>query len=568
MQLLGRKSVMERKKGFMMISFIFFMLIPMTAFAVDYSITNVDIDVHLEEDGQANVVEQHTYQFDSKFNGITRYLIPKEKTSITNVEGYENGTPLKVEKDQWDYKFHRKGKKETVPFEISYTIVNAVEKYEDGAQFYWPFFDDRNESTYENMTITVHPPGEAEDVDYFGYDTAFNTGSLKDDGVVQFQLGHVPSGKNGDIRVIYEPSLFPTAKAKSGTIRPSFQQDVEEVKREREIFLAKQSRWKTLGLTIGVGALALFVSVISMLIIEAKRKKHYVQSLIGEAIVPKNRLSMPATIYFTNGQGMDAHLMSASLLDLMRKGFIEQVEDGVFELRSMTDANAHEAVLIELLFRNMGDGKRYEVAQAEAYVKERENRKQYTELLGQWEQKIAEEVKDAKLSEKKGSLRTTLIIAVLALIPVIVMLARYEIYAFMTLCIGAAVGLLVIAVGYYPVNAEGILIKEEWKQFRRQFKMMDHNAWQDLSANDKYRAYIYSIGVKDGEALYATFIKDEMENKDLRHHMFYAYHPASAVGAFTVANQKVYGSTDGSTTSPTSSGGGGVGGGGGGSGAF
>lgn len=544
------------------------MLIPMTALAVDYSIINVDIDVQLQEDGQANVIEQHTYHFDSKFNGITRYLVPKEKTSITNVKGFENGAPLKVEKDQWYYKIHRKGKKETVPFEITYTIVNAVEKYEDGAQFYWPFFDDRNESPYENMTITVHPPREAGNVDYFGYDAAFDSGSLKDDGVVQFRLGHVPSEENGDIRVIYEPSLFPDVEAKSSTIRSSFQQDVEEVEQEKEIFVAKQNRWKTLGLTIGVGALALFVSILSMLVIGARRKKHHVKFLIGEEIVPKNDLSMPATIYFTNGQGTDAHLMSASILDLMRKGFIEQVEDGVFELRSTADANAHEAILIELLFQNMGDGKRHEVAQAEAYVKERENRKQYTENIGQWEQRIAGEVKDAKLSEKKGSLRTTLIIAVVALIPIIAMLARYEIYSFMTLCIGSAIGLLVIAVGYYPVNAEGLRIKEEWKQFRQQFKTMDNHAWKSLSADDKYRAYIYSIGVKDGEELYATFIEDDVEGKDLRHHMFYTYHPTSVVGAFTVANQKAYGSTDGSTTSPASSGGGGVGGGGGGSGAF
>ncbi|MBP3950154.1 DUF2207 domain-containing protein [Bacillus suaedae] len=39
-----------------------------------------------------------------------------------------------------------------------YLIEDGVTAYADVAEFYWPFFDDRNDSSYEQLTITVHPP--------------------------------------------------------------------------------------------------------------------------------------------------------------------------------------------------------------------------------------------------------------------------------------------------------------------------------------------------------------------------------------------------------------------------
>src|SRR5690625_5496624 len=55
---------------------------PSFAFAVDYSIEEMLIEVQLEENGDAKVIETQTYTFDSDFNGITRTLYVKEGSSI------------------------------------------------------------------------------------------------------------------------------------------------------------------------------------------------------------------------------------------------------------------------------------------------------------------------------------------------------------------------------------------------------------------------------------------------------------------------------------------------------
>ena len=73
-------------------------LFPKQGLAVEYSITNVEIDAYLQENGNIEVKETHTYSFDGEFNGITREIIPKEGSWITEFKAIENGKPLRIEK--------------------------------------------------------------------------------------------------------------------------------------------------------------------------------------------------------------------------------------------------------------------------------------------------------------------------------------------------------------------------------------------------------------------------------------------------------------------------------------
>ena len=147
---------MKNKKGLAFILFTFLLLIPTQAFAIDFNITDVQIEAQLNEDGTADVTEQFTYEFEDEFNGITRSLIPKEGTSIEAFTAKDSRRDLEVEAENGLYKIYRSGNEgDTIQVELNYRIVGAVEKFSDGAEFYWPFFDDSNESDYGEMTIMV-----------------------------------------------------------------------------------------------------------------------------------------------------------------------------------------------------------------------------------------------------------------------------------------------------------------------------------------------------------------------------------------------------------------------------
>src|SRR5699024_11699799 len=93
---------------------------------------------------------------------------------------------------------------------LTYTIRNGVAVYSDVAEFYWPFFDTGNESDYEQLDVTVQPPQSTDDVLALGYDVAEGTESIQNDGSVQFSMGSVAGGSNGDIRVAYDRDLYPS----------------------------------------------------------------------------------------------------------------------------------------------------------------------------------------------------------------------------------------------------------------------------------------------------------------------------------------------------------------------
>lgn len=81
------------KKTIILLAFVFFLffLLPQDVYAVDFSITNTEINAYLQENGDVQVQEQHTYRFEGDFNGITRSIIPKEQTKIEGFQAFENG---------------------------------------------------------------------------------------------------------------------------------------------------------------------------------------------------------------------------------------------------------------------------------------------------------------------------------------------------------------------------------------------------------------------------------------------------------------------------------------------
>lgn len=542
-------------------------MIPLTAFAVEFEISEVQIDVKLHDDGNAEVIEKHTYDFDSKFNGITREVVPTMDSSIIEFKAFENGKPLKTEKELNTYKVFRSGKKETVHFELHYKIINAVDKYEDGAEFIWPFFDDRNKAEYGDMQITVYPPEKASEIDHLGYDAAYQKGSIGYEGAVTFKLGKVPKKTKGDIRVIYEPILFPHVEASNGTIRDQLRNDEVQLAEALAKFNATQETMRKVGLyTIISFALFLF-GLFTYMFMKRRGTKRIAQSMAGESFIPKEKLTMPATIYYTKPSGLGPEMISASLLDLIRKGRVKQIEEESFELVDGSEMNEHETALIDLLFHKVGDGTRFSLTDLKVYTDKEENHKTYGAGLEKWRSGIIQEVKKAKLFEKKAGLRWTVGLVSLALIPIIVQLGRYDVFLYMAMMIVLALTGLIIALFYYPRNLEGFQLKTEWGRFRERFENLDTDSWEQLPVDDKYRAYIYGIGVKDGnlERLYTEFQQAE-QRSNAEQPYFAPYNPVFMTQSFTTANTTASVDVSGSSTSVSS--GGGVGGGGGGSGAF
>ncbi|MBB5179951.1 putative membrane protein YgcG [Planomicrobium koreense] len=537
-------------------------LVPTQVYAVDFDITDVQIDAQLNEDGTADVTERFTYAFEDDFNGITRGLIAKEGTSIENFTASENGKALKVEMEDGVYQVFRAGEDdETIEIELNYEITNAVEKFEDGAQFYWAFFDENNDSEYGDMTISVIPPLPADEVEALGYEEAANTERITDDGTAVFELGAVPDGENANVRAIFEPELFPDAAARGGTVRDDLAQDREEQENEAAAFAQNQQTARVIAIPAIAILGALLLGGILFAWIRTVRRKRQIRNYPYEFFVPKESMSIPALLHFTNSAFLTPNAISAAILELMRKGNIKQVSEDHFELINRKTDHAHEETLIELLFDFIGGGREFTLGQVEQYTENELNHPAYNEAIAEWNKNIAAEVKAKSFYEKHPGLRWTAGILSAVFIGLAIYTGIYALFPAMAAAIVLAMLAFGFAIAYAPITFDGLEIRHHWRQLKAAMQNLPESQWHALNSDDQQRAYAYLLGSdpKTAERKAAAFTSANTAADDSS----FVMNPIFMTAIFVSA-----GTTTASASGGTAGSGAGVGGGGGGSGAF
>lgn len=557
-----------------------FFLFPREGLAVEYSITNVKIDAYLQGNGSVDVTETHTYSFDGEFNGITREIIPKEGSSIKRLKATENGKSLRVEKEDDLYKIHRKGADETITVSLVYSIENGMDVYNDIAEFYWPFFDERNESSYENLQITIHPPKKTADVIAFGYDEAFKTEQIAIDGSVLFKYEEVPSGTNGDIRVAYDAKLFPGAPL---TANKSMRDVVLNAQQELLDQAAAEARMRENLSKIARVGVPSFSILLLFLIISSYMRVRFNRSAVEResklaAAMPQQIMSLPATITYTHTVYQPAEVMAAALMDLVRKGFAKKTANNQFQVGvSHEKALKHEQILINFLFNEVSSNGTFSFDDLKAYTLRTTNHAKYQSNQSKWIKAVREEIKEHELYEKNGKYRWFIGLTSLIILPFIFLFAIYNLMGWFAVSIVLFFTVIIFAIAYHPKTWKGLVISHEWSEVKRHLKELNIDEWKLLTEDDRLRAYIYGLGIKEktitakNNQLVKSFEIPDINPAN--HNSFYpgvdfatfTYFGPMAATHFYSANQIT---TPQSDSTSSSGGGGGTGGGGGGSGAF
>ncbi|MFC7319381.1 DUF2207 domain-containing protein [Halobacillus campisalis] len=525
---------------------------PIHALAVDFEIDQTDIQASLQESGEVEVKETHTYSFDGDFNGITRSLIPKEGTSITDFRAAENGSDLKVEQEDELYKIFRGGEDETVTIDLFYTIEDGVEIYSDAAQFYWPFFDDSNESTYENLTITVVPPEPANIKAAYGEEEAYDTEEINKYGSVTFHLGEVPDGSKGNIRVAYDAAIFAGASSDQ-EILPAIKEDQADLYAAMLKKAQREERWGNWAPTIFGAFLAVALALTFIAwrkrtetIREARRQES------GGSRFPKDSLSLPGMIAFMNHGMLSTEALTSALLDLYRKGNIEKVSDHEFELSSRTTEYEHESILIEWLFDEVGDGQTFSTEDFEAYAKDEENHEKYQEHYRMWQEEVKKEYKQHDLQEKFSGLNWTAIIAALSILPFLVLFPINGQLPWMFFSLILMLFFITFSIVYRPLTVTGHRLKGDLKPLKK------GDEWKSWDKDEQLPALLYQIGLG----------KRDLSMTPASNHdwVIFLVLAGTLNNSFTTVDQEV--SAASGSSGGVAGGGTGVGGGGGGSGAF
>lgn len=194
----------------------------------------------------------------------------------------------------------------------------------------------------------------------------------------------------------------------------------------------------------------------------------------------------------------DGSVEVAALLDLIRKGHVEQMEGDRFKLVDRTAVqHDHEKVLIRLLFDEIGDGVEFSMDDLKHYIGRKEKHRTYRRFMSKWKNGLEKELRKRKIIKRRLWIRLSLFITSLLTVLLALLFLDYELYGLLAYHIVFSIILFLTSIFYQPMARGGYVLLEEWKQFRTALRDPHLNPLADMDFNEQLRAYTFSVGMGD-----------------------------------------------------------------------
>jgi len=570
-----------------------------------FQITDYQAQVEILENGDARVSEVFTYEFDGNFNGIIRSIglkgsdgleyfrasqyFPQKKTLETTRE---------MEGEMTTFRIYDQSSNERKSFLLEYQLKNVITRYNDIAEFYWKFFDQSNSSPIGRVSIEVIFSNQTiakEDLKVFGHGPSNGQVTIREEGVVLYEVNSLSAGEMVEARVLFPTSFVPNAARLVN--KDQFEQIMQE-----ELDWAKKSDRENIFILFGL--LLIPVILVLNIIMAIRLYFKYDRELKPELELDYYR-ELPADItpavlsHLMSVQGTTTKDIMATLMDLTRKKYLKIEEatsggwikkkDYRFTLLNKDTASLkqHEIHLSNWFFYSIGDGKSVSLKEIESYSKASRTQSSFRHQYQQWQKAVKKEFQKYNYFGKskegfKAAVKTVLLevagvlvlmlAAMLFQVPWLVLIPLLMTIGF------TAIGLVIYGGMIRKKTQEGINEYEKWSAFKRfllHFSNMKDYEIPSLVIWEHYLVYAISLGIAEKVISKLRVVLAD-QNINLRNSAL-LYHMTDRHGQL---NASVFRSFDKAfsnslvrTTSSKGSGGGfssggGRGGGGGGAGAF
>ena len=204
--------------------------------SVNYKVTEYNIVSNIQKNGIVDVVEEITYDFESKANGIYRDIDLKnqrgQNATIHDISVYEEtkegivqykegkakngmGDIYTLDKT-WEgvkIKVYSPADKEKKKYIIKYSLDGAIVKYNDTAELFWSFIGGRWDSTLENVKVNVSLAEDAKDnLKVFSHGPLYGESKIVDSKTVEYKIDKLGMRTPTEIRVLFPNSSVPECK--------------------------------------------------------------------------------------------------------------------------------------------------------------------------------------------------------------------------------------------------------------------------------------------------------------------------------------------------------------------
>jgi len=330
-------------------------LLPVSgASAKSYRITAVNIDAQLKPDGDMDVIESRTYNFDGSFSFAYRdfpvagpvrfedFTVSEDGRAYRRSDSGEPGTyTIERNGDKLILTWYYRAKSESRTFDFSYRARGAVRRHSDVAVLYFKFIGDEWELSQYNVSLTVRPPAGllAGDIRHWLHGPLWASSLIDPDGTIIAQCEDLPKGTHLEIRGLYPLRAFEGAPVEAGSVREQIMAEearwAQEANEQREMAIEKAAGRKKRGergrkVAVGIGALGL--AAWWWLYKTFRKKPALPRSLGMTSEIPDN--TPPALVsYLLYSRRIGGAALVGTLLDLGRRGILNLREERVEKKR-------------------------------------------------------------------------------------------------------------------------------------------------------------------------------------------------------------------------------------------
>ncbi|MDY4011897.1 MAG: DUF2207 domain-containing protein [Fusobacterium gastrosuis] len=376
---------MKKNKIFIFLIFIFFNI---TSFAASYNITNLDILATLQKDGSMEVQEAVTYDI-GDINGILFDIDTKGFGELNYIDifedvGQKNGQyqykrvpsskyEISLSDDLYRIKLYSKNSNNTRNFLFVYTLPNALNVYNDVAQFNRKMVGENWQQSIDNVSVKINIPVDEsyDNSKIFAFGHGPLTGDIiKEYNIVQYSLENYSPGDFVEAHILMEPEIFSKID-KNKIIHKNVKEELLAMEKEfadeanaerertqkREEFLNDIKKYDKAIFT----SLASFWAAIMFYIHRIFKKENKYKDKFGKYLRELPDDYSPALAGTIMTGNINNEEILATLLDLIRRKKIELEEvSGKNRLVLKADTKnlrTQENTIVDIYFNDFGDGK-------------------------------------------------------------------------------------------------------------------------------------------------------------------------------------------------------------------
>ena len=530
-------------------------------------LNNLDFNAQIKNDGSMDVVE--TWNINVKYTNTLYKSFKKDKSKYSSISNVtvkditdENQIASFTKTDEWVYHVQKGyyygtdnedgnfeigwgvGLDTTTAnkkYQISYTVKDAITKYNDYAELYWQFVGKDFEVNASKITGTVYLPSNVsnkDEIKVWGHTAGLNgTIYATDTNKIQFEINQFKNGTYVEVRTLFPTSLI----SNSGRVKQTdiLDKAVKEetkwadkanTKRKVANWLDENSDWFYFTVVIVIFGSIFLIVIIAELKqtkkyreklqelenkekIVASTKYEYFRDIPDENATPGEvmRILNPIRSQFSSSEF--GKIFSATMLDLTLKKYLDiKLEKNqknkdvtnIYVLKQVTDGLKPNEERIMTFIRNAAGSKKVmTLKELQSYIKEHPSKvesllsstfKSVETQLGNDEILDLEAYSDySKYSNAKIGYIVLIIVLcwfVFAVIPIIAIVIS-AINAILCWKIQKKLSIF---------TQKGIDKQTEWKGlkvFMEEFSMLDKREVPELVIWEKYLVYATAMGVAD-----------------------------------------------------------------------